>query len=108
MLIEAAERSGRQGRHFELTGALGHLAILLAAMEADEAALLLGIWSEHTGGRLDTSHPLFEGLSDRYNTLIDDLPAHRREDLLHRVAAPGGGGPRGLRGSRRWSTQQPR
>ena len=87
MLVEAAERANRQGQHFATAGALGHLAILLAAMQADEAALLLGIWSEHTGGRLDTSHPLFEGLSDRYEALISDLPARRRED----AAAQGGG-----------------
>jgi hypothetical protein len=60
---------------------------LLAAVQADEAALLLGMWSDHTGGKLDTSHPLFAGLSKRYDTLMSGLTPRRREELLRRVAA---------------------
>jgi hypothetical protein len=86
MLFEAAERGNLQGRHFATVGALGHLAILLAATHADDAALLLGMWSEHTAGNLDTSHPLFAGLSERYDTLMSDLTSLRREELLRRVA----------------------
>jgi hypothetical protein len=46
MLFEVAERSKRRGAYFETIGALGDLAVLLAAMGADDAALLLGVWSE--------------------------------------------------------------
>jgi hypothetical protein len=57
-------------------------------MVADDAALLLGVWSERNyQANLDTSHPLFAGLSDRYNAMMTDLPAPEREDLLRRVAA---------------------
>ena len=45
------------------------------------------MWSQHTGGNLDTSHPLFAGLSERYNTLMSGLTPLRREELLRRVAA---------------------
>ncbi len=86
----ALERSNRQGDYFGTIGALGHLAVLLAAMGAHDAALLLGVWSENNQANLDTSHPLFAGLSDQYNALMPDQPASEREELVRRVATMGG------------------
>ena len=80
-LVETAERANQKGDHFALGIAVRYLAIVLAALGDEEAALLLGSWSEARAGvswGADT-HPVLTGLDDRYSILVSRQSASERE-----------------------------
>ena len=87
-LVETAERANQKGDHFALGIAVRYLAIVLAALGDEEAALLLGSWSEARAGvswGADT-HPVLTGLDDRYSILVSRQSASERELLTRQVA----------------------
>jgi hypothetical protein len=84
-LVDAAERRGRAGDHFAASTAITYLAVVLAAM-GDEAALLLGAWSEHRMADIATS-PVFAELGHAYQAMQEAQCDEDRRLRLEQTAS---------------------
>lgn len=69
-LVDTAERGERTGDRFATNLTLGYLALMLALLGEEEAALVVGTWAEQgLGWGYDPTHPSFADVSLPYEEL---------------------------------------
>ena len=82
-LVDTAERAERTGDQFATSLTLGYLALMLAALGEEQAALLVGTWADQgLGWGYDPSHPLYFELNLPY----EELRRRQSEDDRRRLA----------------------